>query len=100
MPCYKRLDENEVGLAVAKYLEDAGGEATIRQIRRALPQYADLTISDKVTSRTRPGEELWEQQVRNLVCHRNSEGNLVWSGLLIYRPGRLALKDGPQYSLL
>ena len=94
-----RLNETDIAEAVEKYLADAGGEATIPQIRRALPRYLQLTPSDRVRSPTRPREEIWEQQVRNIVCHRDSEGNPVKSGKMLYKPRRLRLAKSPQGDL-
>ena len=94
-----RIREAELGKAVERYLHDAGGTATIAQIRRALPHYIELTEQDRQPSVTRPGEQIWEQQVRNIVCHRECAGNPVKAGELLYRPRHLALKDGPQGEL-
>jgi hypothetical protein len=94
-----RVCENEIAKAVQQYLFDAGGEATISQIRKALPNYIELNDNDRQPSPSRPGEEIWEQQVRNLVCHRQSHGNAVKTGKLKYKPRRLALADTPQGSL-
>jgi hypothetical protein len=85
--------------AVENYLFEAGGEASIGQIRRNLPFYITLTEADRVHSTTRPGEELWEQQVRNIVCHRDTIGNAVNTGKLRYSPRHLALVNGPQGDL-
>jgi len=94
-----RLNEAAIAEAVERYLADAGGEATIPQIRRALPRYLQLTPPDRQKSRTRPREEIWEQQVRNIVCHRDSEGNPVKSGKMLYQPRRLRLAESPQGDL-
>ena len=94
-----RLNETDIAEAVELYLADAGGEATIPQIRRALPRYLQLTPSDRRKSPTRPGEEIWEQQVRNIFCHRDSAGNPVNSGKMLYKPRRLRLANSPQGEL-
>ena len=94
-----RHDEAALANAIEKYLFDAGGTATIRQIRRALPRYLQLSAADRGISRTRPGEELWEQQVRNVVCHRYCSGNPVEAGKFSYSPNRLTLAHGPQGDL-
>ena len=94
-----RIDETEVANAVEAYLYDAGGTATIAQIRRALPNFVQLSSIDQTPSQTRTGEQIWEQQVRNIVCHRNSAENPVNSGKFIWTPGRLTLRDSPQKSL-
>lgn len=94
-----KLREAEIAKAVENYLFDAGGKASIGQIRRNLPFYITLTESDRVPSTTRPGEEMWEQQVRNIVCHRDTVGNAVNIGKLKYTPRHLALPNGPQGEL-
>ena len=91
-----RNRESEIAAAVSNYLYDAGGSATIAQIRRALPFYIELTDVDRQPSLSRPGEEIWEQLVRNIVCHRFSEGNAIQAGALAYQPRRLVLPNGPQ----
>jgi hypothetical protein len=96
---YSHSDETRFASAVERYLFDAGGEATIGQIRRNIPFYIKLTALDRRPSRTRPGEEMWEQLVRNIVCHRRSQGNAVNAGRLEYRPRRLVLPNGPQGDL-
>lgn len=99
MKTSNRIDEGEIAAATERYLMDAGGTATIKQIRRALPAYLQLGNLDQQQSSTRPGEQLWEQQVRNLVCHRDSEGNPVKVGRLRYSPRRLSLAKSPQRDL-
>lgn len=94
-----KLREAEIAKAVENYLFDAGGKASIGQIRRNLPFYITLTEADRMPSTTRPGEEMWEQLVRNIVCHRKSQGNAVNAGVLEYKPRRLALPNGPQGNL-
>lgn len=87
-----RVTETDVAEAVVKYLKGASGNsATIRQIKKALPNYLNLSAADREQSDTRPNEELWEQQVRNIVSHRNTPGNFVHDGRLIYSPRRLGL---------
>lgn len=94
-----RISEEEIAAATERYLHDAGGTATISQIRRALPHYIGLGSNDRQQSTTRPGEELWEQQVRNIVCHRDVDGNPVKAGRLRYTPRRLSLKISLQLDL-
>jgi hypothetical protein len=94
-----KLREAEIAKAVEHYLFDAGGTASITQIRRNLPFYITLTEIDRLPSTTRIGEEMWEQQVRNIVCHRDIAGNAVNAGKLKYTPRHLSLSNGPQGEL-
>jgi len=89
-----RSTEQEIGKAVLRYLGSIPkGEATILEIKRHLAKHFPLTAADQEQSETRPNEEMWEQQVRNLVSHRTSADNLINDGLLSYRPRRLAITD-------
>lgn len=95
-----RVTEHEVATAVLSYLSDYhGGEATIQEIVEALPRYLDLSDADRQPSQTRHNEELWEQQVRNIVSHRNTPGNAINDGFLDHFPrgddrhGRLRITD-------
>jgi hypothetical protein len=99
MKSNNRSGEEHIAQAVEAFLRHVGGTATIAQIRRALPQHAALTRRDRAPSTTRSGEELWEQQVRNIVCHRDSEGNFVKEGRIRWSPGRLSLPGYGQRDL-
>lgn len=85
--------------AVAAVLTNAGGTAAVSYIRRCIPRYLQLTGADCMPSITRIGEQLWEQQVRNIVCHRDCEGNPIKVGKFIYSKGRLSLANSPQGDL-
>jgi hypothetical protein len=56
------------------------GEASVRYLIRHVPQYATLTSEDREQSWTRPNEEMWEQQVRNLKSHDKTPGNVIADG--------------------
>ena len=87
-----RVAENDVAEAVRQYLSGLPSRsATIHQIKRALPNHLHLSAEDRQPSQTRNGEELWEQQVRNIVSHRDTPGNYVHDGILVYTPGKLSL---------
>jgi hypothetical protein len=89
---FGRKTEAQVSRAVLSVLASLeGGEATIRQLKERLPDVLELSDEDRTPSLTRPGEELWEQQVRNIVSHRDSSGNFIHDGLLDYSPRRLAI---------
>lgn len=87
----QRTSEAAFHAAIAAYLWDSGGEATISEIRRKIPAYLTLQPADRALSASRPGEEVWEQQVRNIVCHRDCDGNPIKAGKLRYSRRRLAL---------
>lgn len=87
-----RVTEAEVTEAAIKVLTDrATGRATIKELIEEIPSYLSLSAEDLVPSPTRPGESLWEQQVRNITSHKASPGNAIYEGKLIAIPGGLAL---------
>jgi hypothetical protein len=90
-----RHDENEIAQAVGAFLATLPGrKASIRSIKDALPRFIALSDEDRALSQTRQGEELWEQQVRNIVSHRKTmEGNWIFEGYLDYEPNFLTLTD-------
>jgi hypothetical protein len=91
---FMRVTEVDVGNAVLEILASTpGGEASIRLLKQELPKHLRLSHEDRRPSLTRDGEELWEQQVRNLVSHRKSTGNVIAEGYVSYRPRRLAITD-------
>lgn len=87
--------EDQIAAAIIRYLETTTEKcATIREIRANLPNFIQLNAHDLKPSPTRPGEQLWEQIVRNVVCHREDDDNAVHDGLLVYvKRGQLALPD-------
>lgn len=86
--------EREIALGVCKYLSTLpDGVATLRSIRRNLPIFIPLSAEDRAPSSTRKGEEMWEQQVRNIISHRKSQGNFIHDGYLDRMPYRLSLTE-------
>lgn len=94
-----RTREPEFFDAVEAILIDAGGSASVTYIRRKIPAYMPLTSGDRLPSNTRPGEQLWEQQVRNIVCHRDCDSNPIKAGRFRYSKRRLSLAVHPQRDL-
>lgn len=89
-----RITEAHVGKAVLEILvEEPTGSATIARLKKELPKHLTLSDADRADSPTRNGEEVWEQQVRNLVSHRKTPGNIVAEGYAVYTPRRLTITD-------
>lgn len=86
-----RVTETEVAEAAIKVLTDRTGRATIKELVGEIPNYLTLSDDDLAPSPTRPGEALWEQQVRNITSHKASPGNAIYDGKLVAIPGGLAL---------
>lgn len=83
-----RTGEREMSLAVLRYLRhQPHGEASQEELRAAIPHYIDLTDGDMEDSPTRPGEQRWEQIVRNIQSHKDSPNNFINLGYLEHVPG-------------
>ena len=85
-----RITEAEIADIVEIILsERPNGEATIAELVDEIPNRVQLSAEDLASSPTRPGEALWEQQVRNITSHKASPGNAIHDGRLIAVPGGL-----------
>ena len=83
-----RTTEYEMSVAVLRYLHhQPDGEASQEELRAAMPHYIDLTDGDMEDSPTRPGEQRWEQIVRNINSHKASPNNFIHLGYLEHVPG-------------
>ena len=70
------------------------GEADVQTLIKHIPEYVDLTETDRQPSETRPNEERWEQRVRNLKSHHQSLGNVIGEGFVEHLGGgRYRLTD-------
>jgi hypothetical protein len=89
-----RSTEHEIAFGVIRYLATVpSGTATIAEIKQHLPDFVSLTTADLEQSPTRNNERVWEQQVRNIVSHRQTEGNAINDGLLANSTGEMSLTD-------
>jgi Mrr N-terminal domain len=78
-----RVTEAAVGIEMMRVLADCkDGQATVRTIKKRLPDYLELSEEDHEPSDTRKGEEMWEQQVRNQKSHDKSPGNILHEGFV------------------
>ena len=68
-----KLTEIELILPFLKVLEMQGGEASTEQVKTFIRENFPLSEEDKTPSKTRKNEEIWEQQVRNLIAHETLE---------------------------
>jgi hypothetical protein len=79
-----RISEHDIGFGVLDVLaNEPYGRATVRKIKQEIPNYVRLSSQDHDPSFTRKGEELWEQQVRNLKSHSKSPGNIFCDGYVV-----------------
>lgn len=82
-----QVTEAEIGIAALRIAASkTNGIASMDDLKREVPNYVSLTARDQEQSETRPNEEMWEQKVRNLVSHRETEGNIFAEGLAEYLP--------------
>jgi hypothetical protein len=47
-------------------------KATFAQLRELVPQRVTLSRGDKAPSQTRPGEQKWQQIIRNIIAHKRA----------------------------
>ncbi len=95
-----RSNEHEIAVAVLRYLATVpSGIATIAEITQHLPNFINLTPADLEQSPTRDQESVWEQQVRNIVSHRDTAGNAINDGLLASSPGAMSITDAGKFWL-
>lgn len=89
-----RITEAEIAEIVEEILESRPGwRATIAELIDEIPNRVELSAEDLAPSPTRPGEAMWEQQVRNITSHKASPGNAIHDGRLVAIPGGLQLAD-------
>jgi hypothetical protein len=89
-----RVTEAEIGEAVlAICAATATGECSIGDLKQEIPDHIDLSAEDRASSTTRPNEEMWEQQVRNLISHRTTAGNIICEGLAVYTGNAIPITD-------
>lgn len=89
-----RTSEQEIAVAVLRICADSpSGTASIAELKRQVPDYINLTEGDRSPSQTRNGEELWEQIVRNIVSHKDVEGNIIAEGYAVHNNGSLQITD-------
>ena len=79
-----KTTERALGRAVMAVLasQPPRYEATVRTLINNVPKHITLTAEDQLPSGTRPGEEMWEQRIRNLKSHDKSEGNVIAEGFV------------------
>lgn len=77
-----RVSETEMADAVRRILSRRPNKtATFAELRDRVPGEVRLSRADRVKSPSRPGEELWEQIIRNLKAHRHDGFMSVPGGL-------------------
>jgi hypothetical protein len=82
-----RVTENEVAFAIVQIAKtQPNGVVTFHRCRKEIPDHLNLSVADRAGSKTRPNEEMWEQQIRNIQSHHNAPGNYINEGYLEHVP--------------
>lgn len=94
MPNSGRSTEEDIAIGALWVLSGKpNGEADFRTLVAEIPNHVALSGSDRTQSTTRPNEQLWEQQVRNITSHHSSPGNYIFEGYLERIDGGLRITD-------
>ncbi|HVZ27060.1 MAG TPA: hypothetical protein VG798_00245 [Rhizomicrobium sp.] len=89
-----RVTETDVAKAVMQVLaHEPDNEASIAKLVKEIPKHLKLSDEDRASSSTRKGEEMWEQQVRNITSHKATPGNFICEGYLEVVKGGLKLTE-------
>lgn len=60
--------------------------ATFARSKREVPLHLQLSAADQRMSQTRPNEQMWQQQIRNIKSHFEAAGNYICEGYLEHIP--------------
>lgn len=86
-----RITEAEMASVVRTILKRKPNKsATFAELREEIPRHVKLSRTDRTKSPSRPGEELWEQIIRNLVSHKHEGFVSIKGGV------RLQWQRGPK----
>ena len=78
-----RITEDEIAVAVMRIAAGRpDGLTTFKRAYQEIPALVKLSAGDTAGSVTRPGEQMWQQIVRNIQSHHADEGNFIERGLL------------------
>jgi len=87
-----KITEAEIADLIVDYLRGKpGGRGVIAEFIAEIRRQVTLSAEDRRPSKTRRGEEIWEQRVRNIRSHKDSASNAIYQGRLIAIPGGYAL---------
>lgn len=86
-----KITEAEMADAVKTILARRPNKsATFAELRDMIPHRVHLSRADRAKSPSRPGEEVWEQILRNLISHKHEGFVSIKGGI------RLQWQRGPQ----
>ena len=82
-----RVTENEVAYAIVQIAKTApSSTVSFSRCKKEVPDYLKLSAADQAVSQTRPNEQMWEQQIRNIKSHSDTPGNYICEGYLKHIP--------------
>lgn len=82
-----RANERRIGVAIMKIAaSQPNSVATFPRIKKEVPNLINLSQEDWAPSKTRNGEPMWHQIVRNIKSHYTAEGNLINDGYIEHIP--------------
>lgn len=88
-----KITEADMAAAVKLILSHRPNKsATFAELRELIPTRVKLSRADRAKSPSRPGEEVWEQILRNLVSHKHEGFVSIKGGI------RLQWQRGPKAS--
>jgi hypothetical protein len=93
---------SEIVMRVAALQVAAGspdGKATMTQIKNEVHKYVDLTPEDRLPSKTRPNEAMYQQIVGNIVSHRQSRNNIFALGWATYTGDGIQITEAGRHYL-
>lgn len=86
-----KITEAEMAAVVKSILSHRSNKsATFAELRETVPKRVRLSRADRAKSPSRPGEEVWEQILRNLISHKHEGFVSVKGGI------RLQWQRGPR----
>lgn len=96
---WNRTPEDEMRIAALRVAAGKpDGKATTTQIKNEVDRYVSLTPADRLPSKTRPNEAMYQQIVGNIVSHRQSKNSIFGMGWAIYTGNGIQITDvGRQY---
>ena len=81
------ITEDQIAMiAMAVGAERLDGIASYSALRKEVPKRHRLSPMDLMQSQTRKREKIWEQRIRNIKSHFESEGNFIHDGYLTHVP--------------
>jgi hypothetical protein len=80
-------DEHDIAVGVMRIAASrSSGVCTFKRAYLEIPNLVPLSPANTAASVKRPGEQMWQQIVRNIKSHFNIIGNAIYDGHLSHVP--------------